>query len=41
MAVRSRIAMWFVTQFLSHEWYTIFGDGLMGDTENQFAFGVS
>ena len=38
MAVRSRIAMWFVTQFLSHEWYTIFGNGFMGDKKNKINY---
>ena len=27
--------MWFVTQFISHEWYTIFNDGFMGTLENK------
>lgn len=30
--------MWFITQFLSHEWYTIFGSGFMGNTENKIAY---
>jgi hypothetical protein len=30
--------MWFVTQFLSHEWYTIFGSGFMGDMNNKIAY---
>ena len=28
-------ALWFITQFLSHEWYTIFGAGVMGKTEEK------
>lgn len=28
-------AMWFVTQFISHEWYTIFNDGFMGTVESK------
>ena len=32
------LAMWFVTQFLSHEWYTIFGNGFMGDTKNKINY---
>ena len=28
------LSMWFITQFLSHEWYTIFGNGFMGNVEN-------
>lgn len=27
------LSMWLVTQFLSHEWYTIFGSGFMGSME--------
>ena len=30
--------MWFVTQFLSHEWYTIFGNGFMGNIDNKIAY---
>ena len=32
------LGMWFVTQFLSHEWYTIFGSGFMGDMNNKIAY---
>ena len=27
------LSMWLVVQFLSHEWYTIFGTGFMGDVD--------
>ena len=30
--------MWFITQFLSHEWYTIFDSGFMGDTQNEIEY---
>lgn len=29
---------WFVTQFLSHEWYTLFGRGFMGEMDKKIAF---
>lgn len=29
-------ALWFITQFLCHEWYTIFGKGFMGTLEGKF-----
>ena len=32
------LGMWFITQFLSHEWYTIFGTGFMGDMEKKIAY---
>lgn len=32
------LEMWFVTQFLSHEWYTIFGNGFMGNIDNKIAY---
>ena len=32
------LSMWFITQFLSHEWYTIFGKGFMGDTEGKIRY---
>lgn len=32
------LAMWFVTQFLSHEWYTIFGTGFMGNTDSKIEY---
>lgn len=30
--------IWFVVQFLCHEWYTIFGKGVMGSLEGKFRF---
>ena len=27
------LSMWLVVQFLSHEWYTMFGTGFMGDVD--------
>lgn len=32
------LSMWFITQFLSHEWYTIFGSGFMGNVENKINY---
>ena len=32
------LIMWFVTQFLSHEWYTIFESGFMGDMEGKITY---
>lgn len=32
------LAMWFITQFLSHEWYTIFGSGFMGSVEGKINY---
>ena len=32
------LSMWFITQFLSHEWYTIFGNGFMGNVENKINY---
>lgn len=29
------LAGWFVTQFLSHEWYTLFGRGFMGEMDKK------
>lgn len=29
---------WFVAQFLSHEWYTLFGSGFMGDNDKKIAY---
>lgn len=26
------LSLWFVIQFLSHEWYTILGSGIMGNS---------
>ncbi len=30
------LGMWFLTQFISHEWYTIFQKGFMGTLESKF-----
>lgn len=32
------LSMWLVTQFLSHEWYTIFGRGFMGTAESKIKY---
>lgn len=32
------LSIWFVIQFLSHEWYTIFGSGFMGSVEGKIRF---
>lgn len=32
------LIMWFVAQFLSHEWYTIFGKGLMGNVDDKIEY---
>ena len=32
------LLMWFVTQFLSHEWYTIFGSGFMGSMDGKIKY---
>ena len=32
------LAGWFVTQFLSHEWYTLFGRGFMGKMDKKIAY---
>ena len=32
------LSVWFVFQFLSHEWYTIFGSGVMGSVEGKIRF---
>lgn len=32
------LAGWFVTQFLSHEWYTLFGRGFMGEMDKKIAY---
>lgn len=35
-------ALWFIVEFLSHEWYTIFNDGFMGSLEGKKRlFGVN
>ena len=31
-------SMWFVIQFLCHEWYTIFNSGFMGTLEGKIAY---
>lgn len=37
-AVAVFTAMWFVIQFLCHEWYTIFDSGFMGSLEGKIAY---
>lgn len=32
------LVMWFLIQFLSHEWYTIFGCGIMGTLEGKIKY---
>lgn len=32
------LSVWFISQFLSHEWYTIFGKGFMGTIENKIKY---
>lgn len=32
------LVMWLITQFMSHEWYTIFGSGFMGNTESKIEY---
>jgi fluoride ion exporter CrcB/FEX len=32
------LGMWFVTQFLSHEWYTLFGKGFMGNVDSKITY---
>lgn len=32
------LLMWFTTQFLCHEWYTLFESGFMGNTEDKIAY---
>lgn len=32
------LGMWFITQFLSHEWYTIFGKGVMGNVDYKITY---
>ena len=34
----SWLSMWAITQFLSHEWYTIFGSGVMGSNEGKIEY---
>ena len=31
-------SLWFITQFLSHEWYTIFNCGIMGSAEGKINY---
>ena len=31
-------SLWFITQFLSHEWYTIFNCGIMGSVEGKIKY---
>lgn len=31
-------SLWFVIQFLCHEWYTIFGKGVMGSLEDKIKY---
>lgn len=31
-------SLWFIIQFLCHEWYTIFGKGIMGSLEGKIRF---
>ena len=31
-------SIWFVIQFLCHEWYTIFNDGIMGSLEGKIKY---
>lgn len=37
-AVAVWASAWFVIQFLCHEWYTIFGKGIMGSLEGKIKF---
>ena len=32
------ITMWFITQFICHEWYTIFNGGFMGTLEGKIKY---
>lgn len=32
------LTLWFVAEFLMHEWYTIFGGGFLGSTEGKIRF---
>lgn len=31
-------SLWIILQFLSHEWYTLFGSGFMGSTEGKIEY---
>ena len=37
-AVAVWTSLWFVIQFLCHEWYTVFGKGIMGSLESKIKF---
>lgn len=32
------LSMWFLIQFICHEWYTIFNDGFMGSLQNKIEY---
>lgn len=32
------LSLWLFTQFINHEWYTIFGDGFMGSAEGKIRY---
>lgn len=32
------LSMWFIIQFMCHEWYTIFGSGLMGTLDSKIKY---
>lgn len=32
------LSLWLVTQFLSHEWYTIFGSGFLGEATRKIEY---
>lgn len=32
------LSMWFITQFISHEWYTIFNSGFMGTSQGKINY---
>lgn len=32
------LSMWFITQFISHEWYTVFNGGFMGDMQKKIDY---
>lgn len=32
------LSMWFIIQFMCHEWYTIFGSGFMGTLDNKIKY---
>lgn len=37
-AVFAWTSLWFIIQFLCHEWYTIFGKGIMGTLEKKIEY---